>query len=316
MGRAQDTSYAGLADEWRAWVVEALVGGMLPTEVVEALVDQGVSRELATREVDVIAVSSRGMGTLVRRYRMVLDALKGLAPGYIERRELCGPQEFYDRYFTASRPVVFRDGCAATAASRWTFDDLRARFGDVQLEIGADEPQTWRLGDALDAMERPDASPQLYVVSRNRVLAGPLRALASELAPLPQFLHPEQAPATANLWLGPRGTLSPLHHDTTTVYFCQLYGTKRYRLIAPWEADVLAAPIEGSDSAFDLDHPGEVRVHQVVLHPGESLLIPMGWWHEVLSLGPSISVSLRSFLWPAGFDWYVPGNPGATATSP
>ncbi|MCA9706193.1 MAG: cupin-like domain-containing protein [Myxococcales bacterium] len=308
--------YIGLADPWRHFVVRALAGGAAPAAVVDRLVAQGVPRALAVHEVDVIAVSSEALGTLVRRQRMVLDMLEHLAPSYVARRPLCGAQEFYDRYFTASRPVVFLDGCARMAARRWTFDDLRARFGQATVEIGARDPVTMRLRDALDRMEQPDAPPELYLVSRNQALAGPLRALTDELAPLPEFLDGDQARRTASLWLGPRGTLSPLHHDTTHVYFCQLHGTKQYELVAPWQAEVLAAPIEGSDSGFDLDHPGDVRVHRLVLHPGEALLVPVGWWHRVRALSPSISVSLRAFVWPAGLPWYLPGSPGATAVGP
>lgn len=315
-GDGDAVTYEGLADGWRRWVVEALASGLAPPDVVATLCEQGVPRALAVREVDIIAVSSEAMGTTVRRYRMVLDMLKGLAPGYIERRALCGAKELYDRYFSASRPVLFRDGCEHMAARRWTFDDLRARFGEATVEIGAQDPVTMCLGSALDRMEQPDASPDLYIVSRNRALAGPLAALTDELSPLPEFLDGDRARRTANLWLGPRGTLSPLHHDTTHVYFCQLYGTKQYQLVAPWEASVLAAPIDGSDSRFDLDEPGDVTVHKLVLHPGESLLVPVGWWHRVLALSPSISVSLRAFRWPGGFDWYLPGSPGATAVSP
>lgn len=53
-----------------------------------------------------------------------------------------------------------------------------------------------------------------------------------------------------------------------------------------------------------------MRVHELVLEPGQSLLVPIGWWHRVEALTPSISVSLRAFCWPGGFDWYLPGNPG------
>jgi ribosomal protein L16 Arg81 hydroxylase len=47
----------------------------------------------------------------------------------------------------------------------------------------------------------------------------------------------------------------------------------------------------------------------VILEPGESLFIPIGWWHRVVSLEPSISVSLRSFIWDGGCAWYLPGSP-------
>jgi ribosomal protein L16 Arg81 hydroxylase len=109
------------------------------------------------------------------------------------------------------------------------------------------------------------------------------------------------------LWLGPGGSLSPLHHDTTHVFFNQLVGQKRYTLVAPWAADVLLGPIsQPSDAGFDLTQPGDVAVHTLVIHSGQSLFIPAGWWHQVEALAPSISVSLSCYHRTADFDWYRP----------
>lgn len=307
MGGKGARTEPGLSDEWRRWVAEALSRGTGPADAVAALVDEGVPEPLAVREVGIIDAAWGELGDRLRRYQLVLEVLGAHAPGYVARRPLCGADEFYDRYFSASRPVVFADGCAALAASRWSFGDLRARFGDAVVDVGLPKPRSMPLREALDAMLEPAAPPSLYIQSHNRALSGPLAALQAELAPLPGFLDPVEAPRTANLWLGPRDTESPLHHDTTHVYFCQLDGRKQYELIAPWEIEATGAPLSGTDSGYDPDGDGGARVHRVILEPGESLFIPIGWWHRVTALDPSISVSLRSFLWPAGCDWYRPG---------
>lgn len=308
MGGKAARTEPGLSDEWRRWVAEALSRGSDPRDAVAALVDEGVPEPLAVREVGIIDAAWGELGDRLRRYQLVLELLSTHAPGHLVRRSLCGAEEFYDRYFTASRPVVFSDGCASMAASRWSFADLRARFGDVVVDVGLPDPRKLRLADALDAMLEPGAPPELYIQSHNRALAGPLAALAAELAPLPEFLDAAEAPKTANLWLGPRDTVSPLHHDTTHVYFCQLEGRKRYDLIAPWEIEATGAPLFGTDNAYDPDGGGGARVHRVILEPGESLFIPIGWWHRVTALDPSISVSMRSFAWEAGCAWYLPGS--------
>ncbi len=288
---------------------EAIARGVSASDVTRELVAEGVPEAIAAREVDIIATACAGLADRSRRYRLVLDLMRTHAPGYVARRSLCGAEEFYDRYFSASRPVVFEDGCAHMAASRWSFADLRARFADAVVDVGLPDPTAMSLADAVDAMLDPAAPPTLYIQSHNRALAGPLAALVPELAPLPPFLD-ERAGASANLWMGPRGTLTPLHHDTTHVYFCQLAGRKRYDLIAPWEADALCAPIvDTCDSQYDPDGDGRARVHRVDLEPGEALFIPVGWWHRVSAVTPSISVSLRAFAWDAGCAWYLPGAP-------
>lgn len=303
----RDRSPQALAHEWRTWVLDSLSGGADAAAVSEELAREGVPSELAEREVELLAAMLPQLSLRARRADAVLALLSAQAPTYIARRELCGLDEFYDRYFTAFRPVLFADGCSHMAAMEWSFASLRERFGDAVVEVGDAEPRSVRFDDCVDSMLADDADPNFYIMSRNRALAGSLAAMAAELSPVPEFIHPVLGPETANLWLGPRGTHTPLHHDTTHVYFCQFEGRKRYRLVPPWERAILDGAISERGDAGVIY--GDLGAHalSVELMPGESLFIPAGWWHEVRSLEPSISVSFRAYQWPADYDWYRPG---------
>ena len=285
----------------------ALAEGGAPRAVAEALVDAGVPEVLAVREVATIADALAPLIDRSRRMGLILRMLETVSVAPVERRELCGAEEFFARYFSVYRPTVFTGGCAELSAARWSFADLRARFGARELEVGV-PPERVRVDAAVDRW-LGDAPPEFYLVSQNRALDGALAELRDELAPLPEFLDPDEAPRTANVWIGPRGTVSPLHHDTTHVYFCQLVGRKRYELVAPWEPASLDAPIvRGWDSGLDIDAPDlQAKVHRVDLDPGDALFIPTGWWHRVTALTPSISASLRSFRWDTDHRWYAPG---------
>jgi hypothetical protein len=212
----------GLADEWRQWLCEALIAGATPQSMLESLAAENVPLDIARREIDVLARALPVIAPLHQRMQLVLKLLAVQAPQYISRRPLCSVEEFYDRYFSAFRPVLFSDGCERMAARKWTFDTLKTRFGSIEIEVGDRHPTKMRFDEALEAMSQPAASPELYIVSKNQVLRGPLAEMARDLSPLPDFLHPEHAAPTANLWLGPARTLSPLHHDTTNVYFCHI----------------------------------------------------------------------------------------------
>ena len=50
-----------------------------------------------------------------------------------------------------------------------------------------------------------------------------------------------------------------------------------------------------------------VHVHTVEIGPGDTLLIPVGWYHRVTALSASISLSLNGFETPEA-DWYTPGK--------
>lgn len=117
----------------------------------------------------------------------------------------------------------------------------------------------------------------------------------------------EQGPARANVWLGPGGTVSPLHHDPEHNLLAQVVGAKYVRLYAPEEGSRLYAHPDGLHKVSsqirgrirEVDHAryplfAEARYVDGWLRAGEALYIPPRWWHYVESLQPSCSVS---FWW-------------------
>ncbi|XP_050091623.1 bifunctional peptidase and arginyl-hydroxylase JMJD5 [Anopheles aquasalis] len=103
-------------------------------------------------------------------------------------------------------------------------------------------------------------------------------------------------------WLGPKGTVSPLHTDPCHNLLCQVFGSKTIILARPEDTDKLYPHehfILNNTSRVDARQPDyerfpllrEVRFYRVTLRRGEVLYIPPKWWHYVESLSPSFSVS-------------------------
>jgi lysine-specific demethylase 8 len=146
--------------------------------------------------------------------------------------------------------------------------------------------------------------------------------------------QPELSEPLLHAWLGPPGTISPLHHDPYHNVLAQVVGRKYVRLYAPRDTPRLAARgtengvemantsrldvgvLEGWDAvARDTDHDDDhddeepartakseedvedfktVPFVDCILEPGDALYIPIGWWHYVRGLSVSFSVS---FWW-------------------
>jgi hypothetical protein len=317
-----------LSDDWRAWVVENLLAGVAQADLVPQLVTRGVPRAVARAEIaavarsPLLAVCAR-LARRARRLELALALARAHAhgepdPREVERRATPSADEFYRRYWAAHRPVVLTDVTRGWPALRWTPAMFKERFADQTVEVmtGREQKRRLRMARFIDLLLAPGVSSHLYMVSNNRTMRRKaFRVLLDEVRPPAELLQPLR-PGGTSLWIGPAGTVTPLHHDTTNILFCQLHGRKRIELVAPNETALMMDGLDGFYSPVDLDrlaaakHPALQRmlVKRTELGPGDALYIPAGWWHRVTSLDVSISFSLLGFRRPNDFDWYRPGQ--------
>lgn len=119
----------------------------------------------------------------------------------------------------------------------------------------------------------------------------------------PEFFRRDQY-IPPRIWIGPQGTVTPLHRDDTDNLFAQVWGEKTFILAAPHERSRLYTwttyrhgGLEGCEvdaEAPDYQkHPAarDARFLKVHVGPGDMLFIPDGWFHHVRSLSMSLSVN-------------------------
>jgi len=331
-----------LAFEWRAWIAENLLRGVPRSDIAQTLRAHGVPvREIERRVREIsespafagaqsIARDARRFGQVLALERAVARA--AAAPGAIERRDRVSARELFDRYYASSTPVVLTDVARRwRACARWTPQYLKKRFGRAEIEItdnrGADPDydmhherhrKSTTIAELVDRIERAGETNEFYAVANNRNLARPaLGALLRDIDPDRALLDRKRLATATQLWLGPAGTVTPLHHDTSGILFCQIHGRKRFLLAAPSEVALLrgaramyAAPGVDPERIDTKKHPWlrDVAFKETVLEPGDSLFLPVGWWHHVRALDVSISLAFNGFVRPNRFDWYRPGN--------
>lgn len=295
----------------------------------------GLDETTASQAVaEVVAERLRSESKLRRWKRHVeslLDAhttLRQLAPQIreIPRLHRPNPQDFLERFYSKGFPVVLSGVMDDWPALRkWNSEYLRDNYGDLTVEVmmkrnsdanyelNKDEHKTpTRFSDFLDIVDGPPTN-DAYMVAHNFALSGPLADLIHDIAEIPGLLRSPDNVTELNFWMGPQGTVTPLHHDSSNVLLGQIWGEKLIT-VYPWsEFHLLYNEVAGF-SRFDPENPDFVRFPlsaratqmQTTIKAGEALFIPVGTWHQVRSLAPSISLSMSQFVFPNEYMLYDP----------
>ncbi|MYM36893.1 cupin-like domain-containing protein [Duganella sp. FT94W] len=175
---------------------------------------------------------------------------------------------------------------------------VRARVGDyINTAFAADRAmRDMSMAEYLDLAERTEGLPP-YLGNLE------LKALNS-MCHWPTYFD-KMGPA--RFWIGPAGTLTPLHCDYDDNIFAQIWGSKRI-FLAPPHHDAFLYVKEASamlfGSPFNPEAPDYERyplarqatLIEVLVRPGDMLYVPAGWYHQVHAL----TFSLSSNRWARG----------------
>jgi hypothetical protein len=241
-------------------------------------------------------------------------------PDAVDIRPEIPGEEFLEQYYSCNRPVLVPGFLGRSEALRtWSPEYFATAYGDVDVEItdGRDRSpdyeerfrETLRTVTLKELAERLSSTVQsndFYLVARNNFFENPrLRSLRDDLDPPEDIISDsDRRPGAAKLWLGPEGTVTPLHYDEHSIMFTQVYGTKHFRLIPAFDLDyvyrrdVYYSEVD-PDDVDERRHPlfARASVMDVTVEPGDGLFIPAGWWHWAKSRSVSISATFSSFAW-------------------
>ena len=237
-------------------------------------------------------------------------------PGALELPVVDGidPETFYRDFYALNRPGKLTGLVDHWPAMRlWSLDHFAAMASEriveaqVQRESAGDyelakdaHRRGVRFADYVEWLRVDEPSNDVYLTAynsgTNAVALAPLWKDIGDVSILQR-----RSDSDGFLWLGPRGTLTPWHHDLTNNLLVQVLGEKRVRMSPPWAW----ARMRNSRHCFsDWDNeplpagPGDATrppVIECVIGPGEAIFLPVGWWHQVEALSLSASVSFTNF---------------------
>lgn len=222
----------------------------------------------------------------------------GLAARGIERLSGPTPREVV-QCLDQGLPVVVSDCLHQSGAWTWDFQRIRNAFVDVKLEYLDEETATpTTLGQFFDHVE---AGRQSYTH------AIPLPPAMRPYFRIPLFTG--NAFKTPMLWMGKRNGASgedpctSLHRDTTHGFLGQVRGTKTVVLCSPDQAEKVY-PVRAYNSFQSCQVQARrpdyerfplargLRTIELTVSPGELLVIPVGWFHEMYCAEPVMSISM------------------------
>lgn len=261
----------------------------------------------------------------------------------VERR-VAPDVDAFRPFFRENRPVLVEGAMTSwSACDAWAdFDRLSERYGErlVPIEVGVINVDAERGGSGGEVApakrQRSIGGPGAAGAVDDSGWSERITTMRDFLSRLREAVPPEQkgylaqhplfdqmpglradfeAPRLCavgrlqhiNAWLGPAGTITPLHFDSYDNFLAQAVGFKYVRLYAESETarlypltrrgDGLLA--QGNVSAVNAEQPdlrrfplfADAEYTEAVLAPGEMLFIPARCWHFVRSLTPSFSLS-------------------------
>lgn len=242
-------------------------------------------------------------------------------------RKTLPAEEFRTRFYARNRPLkLLRMIQDWPAMSKWrpeyfretygdnTVEITSARDSDPKYEINLDNHRTeMKFRDYIDLIVSTRGNDSYLVANNQFFEKRGMRGLLNDVGVLPGYLVRKRRAAYTHLWFGAADTVTPLHHDTMNILFCQIYGRKQFTLIPPDESPWLYNE-KGVFSEVEFENPDDVAYPlfrhtdpiQTIMNPGEILFLPVGWWHHVRSLDTSISVSFTDFVFPNDYEWRHP----------
>jgi len=254
---------------------------------------------------------------------LTLDHQMRAMPAYLKPEKVRLPpfEQFLEEYYYPNRPGLFSNTLDNCEAKNWTPRTLADKIGaDTIVEIQSDYPRNAKvdeqndpkyrkkikLGDFIGMVENPNSKNNFYMTLRNRNANDrPLRKLEKDIEDFGHgYLIPGDVASDSSLYflIGPKGTVTSTHHDFVSNLFIQAYGRKLVRLVPALQAPYMYNN-HSSDSDVDLLNPdfnvypdfAKATVLEIEVGPGDCIFIPVGWWHHITSLTPSISLSCSNF---------------------
>ena len=223
--------------------------------------------------------------------------------------------EFYDRYVSKGKPVVF-SGRAKNwdCVKDWSFEYFKNLHGDDEIILVDQHKmdlshQSTTLDHIIkDIEEGRENYYRFYPLLQRH----PEHLSDFDVAWLRKHRKKNNRVESFQVFMGGKDSYTPLHNSCLSNLFVQTYGKKKWRLYSNKDIAVIDpdparniyrhAPIRKDNrsfNAFEENYEKPFHLYQkldgleTTLEPGDILYNPPHYWHTVKNIGASIGVGYR-----------------------
>ena len=312
---------------WLEWIAHNAAEGVQSKDLMTVMLQHGVEKDDARILIEWVT-SNPLMGavqTLHKKHEKMASMMRNLnavqkQASDIQKIDTPDEDTFYQKYWRGNQPVVLKGMVDDwQAMTKWTMPFLSENFGDHVIEIqeNREKDPNYEINSinhktkvtVRDFIDRIGKGPSndFYMTANNHIFeTEEMGVLLNDIGSVPSYITPpKERDGNWFLWVGPAGTITPLHHDENIIFHTQIKGRKRWKLISPMDTPNLYnhKAVFSEVDLFNIDYDRfplmrGVQVADFVVEPGETLFLPLGWWHGVEALEPSISVSSVAFKYP------------------
>lgn len=338
---AKQTQLTLMTDSARQWLASQMMRGVSSSAIHLQLRQQGYSdieirAEIKLAQQHPYIKAGKNIAHVLDKRNWLLEtnnAIASLDERYctkIEVRETPAVEVFIRDYYSKQLPVVFTDGISHwPALNKWTPGYFAGQCGDAEIEVQfgrESDPlyernarqlkRTMTMREYTELVMQGGDSNDYYMTARNtKNSKRGIEKLFEDVGDFGPVDNGGNGYRDANtikesnlLWFGPKGTVTPIHHDLTNNMLVQIYGRKKVTLIPSFQV-----PNMYNDKSVysQVDYPNHdedkfplmknVHAMEVVLNPGDAIFIPIAWWHRVESLDVSVSLTFTDFI---EANWY------------
>lgn len=319
-------------DNHRRWIAENLLLESPPERIHEAMIQLGLDGEEAAAEINLALQSPYLMGADRLRNRLkkrnwllaTYRKIQRLHPEAqaIPRKHRLSRDQFLAEHYSTNRPVIITGMMDDWPALRkWNLDFFAANFGDREIEVqlgrnsGANyeverEKYLRRIGFGrfIEMVRNAGRTNDFYLTANNNSSnKSILPELWDDVVQVSEYLDGSD-PMAGFFWMGPRGTVTPFHHDLTNNFMAQVIGRKLIKIVPSWDMPLMRnerhvfSEVDGTGLPAQPNPDHHVpQVVECILEPGELLFLPIGCLHYVEGLDITVTVSFTNFRFDNDF---------------